>query len=291
MAIYDAKAALPGGEPGPWGDPVTISYDKRDVLLYAVGIGIQDLRFVYEGHADFAVFPTFPIRWGSAGAPIDEAFVPRSPGPLNIDAERYLEMLQPLPTEGTVQVTSRLVGVHPRGRGNGFVECESNVTDEQGNVCVRLVNGSFRRGVEELGDIEPFEGSGQTFSAKIAVPETSPDVTVEARIPKNQAHIYRLSGDYNPLHIDPESAKFGGFDEPILHGLCTFGHCGQLLLGALCDGDASRFRKIKVRFSAPVYLDDTLRLAAWHDGPGRVIFEARVGDTTVVSNAYFEFAA
>ena len=291
MAIYDAKAALPGGEPGPWGDPVTISYDKRDVLLYAVGIGIQDLRFVYEGHADFAVFPTFPIRWGSAGAPIDEAFVPRSPGPLNIDAERYLEMLQPLPTEGTVQVTSRLVGVHPRGRGNGFVECESNVTDEQGNVCVRLVNGSFRRGVEELGDIEPFEGSGQTFSAKIAVPETSPDVTVEVRIPKNQAHIYRLSGDYNPLHIDPESAKFGGFDEPILHGLCTFGHCGQLLLGALCDGDASRFRKIKVRFSAPVYLDDTLRLAAWHDGTGRVIFEARVGDTTVVSNAYFEFAA
>ncbi len=291
MAIYDAEAALPGGEPGPWGDPVTISYDKRDVLLYAVGIGIQDLRFVYEGHADFAVFPTFPIRWGSAGAPIDEAFVPRSPGPLNIDAERYLEMLQPLPTEGTVQVTSRLVGVHPRGRGNGFVECESNVTDEQGNVCVRLVNGSFRRGVEELGDIEPFEGSGQTFSAKIAVPETSPDVTVEARIPKNQAHVYRLSGDYNPLHIDPESAKFGGFDEPILHGLCTFGHCGQLLLAALCDGDASRFRKIKVRFSAPVYLDDTLRLAAWHDGPGRVIFEARVGDTTVVSNAYFEFAA
>lgn len=290
MAIYDAKAALPGGEPGRWGDPVTISYDKRDVLLYAVGIGIQDLRFVYEGHADFAVFPTFPIRWGSAGAPIDEAFVPRSPGPLNIDAERYLEMLRPLPTEGTVQVTSRLVGVHPRGKGNGFVECESNVTDEQGNVCVRLVNGSFRRGVEELGDIEPFEGSGQTFSAKIAVPETPPDVTVEVRIPKNQAHIYRLSGDYNPLHIDPESAKFGGFDEPILHGLCTFGHCGQLLLGALCDGDASRFRKIKVRFSAPVYLDDTLRLAAWHDGPGRVIFEARVGDTTVVSNAYFEFA-
>lgn len=291
MAIYDAKAALPGGEPGPWGEPVTITYDKRDVLLYAVGIGIQDLRFVYEGHTDFAVFPTFPIRWGSAGAPIDETLVPRSPGPLNIDAERYLEVLRPLPTEGSVQVTSRLVGVHPRGKGNGFVECESNVTDEQGNVCVRLVNGSFRRGVEELGDIEPFEGSGQTFSAKIALPETPPDVTVEAQIAKNQAHIYRLSGDYNPLHIDPESAKFGGFDQPILHGLCTFGHCGQLLLGALCDGDAGRFRKIKVRFSAPVYLDDTLRLVAWHDGPGRVIFEARVDDTTVVSNAYFEFAA
>jgi acyl dehydratase len=153
-----------------------------------------------------------------------------------------------------------------------------------------MVNGSFRRGVEKLGDIEAFEGSGQTFSAKIAVPDTAPDVTTEARIANNQAHIYRLSGDYNPLHIDPESAQFGGFDEPILHGLCTFGHCAQLLLGALCDGDSGRFRKIKVRFSSPVYPADTLAVRAWHDGPGRVIFEARVGDTVVVSNAYFEYA-
>lgn len=289
MPTYNAQAALPGGEPGPWGEPVTINYEKRDVLLYAVGIGIQDLRFVFEGHADFAVFPTFPIRWGSAGAPIDLALVPRSPGPLNIDAERYLEMVRPLPTEGTVKVTSRLIGVHPRGKGNGFVESESNVTDADGNVCVRMVNGSFRRGIEKLGDIEPFEGSGQTFSAKIAVPETTPDVACEVLIPKNQAHIYRLSGDYNPLHIDPEAAKFGGFSEPILHGLCTFGHCAQLLLNALCGGDAARFKKIKVRFSSPVFLDDSMQILAWHDGPGRVIFEARVNDTVVVSNAYFEY--
>jgi peroxisomal enoyl-CoA hydratase 2 len=289
MPTYDAKQALPDGAPGPWGDPISISYDQRDVLLYAVGIGIEDLRFVFEGHADFAVFPTFPIRWGSAGAPIDESLIPRSPGPLNIDAERYLEMVRPLPTEGAVQVTSHLIGVHPRGKGNGFVECESNVTDAEGNLCVRMVNGSFRRGVEKLGDIEPFEGSGQTFSAKISVPDTAPDVEVEALIGSNQAHIYRLSGDYNPLHIDPAAARFGGFDEPILHGLCTFGHCAQMLLGALCEGDASRFRKIKVRFSSPVFLEDRLNLKAWHDGPGRVVFEAHVGDKVVVSNAYFEY--
>ena len=71
MAKYDALAALPNGEPGPWGDPVEIAYDKRDVLLYAVGIGIRDLGFVYEGHPGFSVFPTFPIRWGGAGAPSD----------------------------------------------------------------------------------------------------------------------------------------------------------------------------------------------------------------------------
>ena len=291
VAVYNALAALPGGEPGAWGEPVSIAYDRRDVLLYAVGIGTRDLRFVYENHGEFAVFPTFPIRWGGVGAPLDTAHVPNSPGPLNIDAERYLELVRPLPLSGTVQVRSRVIGIHPRGRGNGFVEFESEVTGEDGEVFVRMVNGSFRRGVEGLGDIEPFEGAGQTFSEKIAVPDRAPDVTASAVIADNQAHIYRLSGDYNPLHIDPESARFGGFDEVILHGLCTFGHSGQLLLGALADGDPARFRKIKVRFSAPVFLNDTLTVRGWSDGDGRVVFEACVDDRVVVSNAYFEYAA
>lgn len=290
MVTYNAKAALPNGEPGPWGDAVSISYDQRDVLLYAVGIGTTDLRFVYEGHPNFAVFPTFSIRWGGAGVPVDRTNVPPSPGPLNIDAERYIELLRPLPVAGTVKVTSRLIGVHPRGTGNGFVETESNVTDAHGDLCVRMINGSFRRGVERLGDIAPFEGSGQTFSAKIPVPDRPADVDVSVLIAANQAHIYRLSGDYNPLHIDPASAKFGGFDTPILHGLCTFGHCAHVLLGALAGSDAPRFRKLKVRFSSPVYPGDRLQVLAWKDGPGRVLFEARVGDKVVVSNAYFEFA-
>ena len=290
MAIYNAKAALPNGKPGPWGDAVSIAYDRRDVMLYAVGIGSEALRFTFEGDPAFAVFPTFPIRWGGSGAVIDPALIPPSPGPLNIDAERYIEQLRPLPTAGKVQVCSRLVGAHPRGKGNGFVETESNVTDADGNLYVRMVNGSFRRGVEKLGDIEPFEGCGMTYSAPIAVPARTPDLDVGAHIASNQAHIYRLSGDYNPLHIDPVSAKFGGFDRPILHGLCTFGHCAQLLLGVLCDGDPARFRKLKVRFSSPVYPEDHLRVLAWHDGTGRVLFEARVGDKVVVSHAYFEYA-
>ena len=291
MATYNAVEALPGGEPGPWGEAVEIAYDRRDVLLYAVGIGSRDLRFVYERHPAFAVFPTFAIRWGGAGAPLDTTLVPNSPGPLNIDAERYLELVKPLPTAGTVFVRSRVIGIHPRGRGNGFVEFESEVTDADGDVCVKMVNGSFRRGVRQLGDIEPFAGAGQTYSQKIAVPDRDPDVAVAARVADNQAHVYRLSGDYNPLHIDPEAARFGGFDEPILHGLCTFGHCAHLLLGALGEGDPGRFGKIKVRFSAPVFLNDLLDVRAWHDDDGRVIFEARVDDRVVVSNAYFEYAA
>ena len=256
-----------------------------------------DLRFVYEGHPAFAVFPTFPIRWGGSGAPIDTALVPNSPGPLNIDAERYLEMVKPLPTAGSVFVRSRVVGIHPRGRGNGFVEFESNVTDADGDVCIKMVNGSFRRGVAELGDIEPFEGAGTTYSQKLSVPDRQPDVTAQARIGDNQAHIYRLSGDYNPLHIDPDAARFGGFDAPILHGLCTFGHCAQLLLDTLAAGDPTRFRKIKVRFSAPVLLNEDLQVRAWEDtaaagnGDSRVVFEARARDQVVVSNAYFQYAS
>lgn len=291
MATYRATEALPNGEPGPWGQAVEISYDQRDVLLYAVGIGTSDLRFVYERHPDFAVFPTFPIRWGGAGAPLDHNLVPNSPGPLNIDAERYLESLKPLPTSGSVFVRSRVIGIHPRGRGNGFVEYESIVTDADGDIYVKMVNGSFRRGVKKLGDIEPFEGSGQTYSQKITVPDREPDATMIQWLSHNEAQIYRLSGDYNPLHIDPDAARFGGFHEPILHGLCTFGHCADLLLTILADGDPARFRKIKVRFSAPVFMNEEIEVRAWHDGKGRAIFELKAADRVVVSNAYFEYAA
>ena len=103
MAVYQAAKALPDGGPGPWGDPVTIEYERRDVLLYAVGIGTTDLRFVYEGHSGFSVFPTFSIRWGGAGAPVDTTAVPSSPGPLNIDADDISKCSHRCPRLGKVQ--------------------------------------------------------------------------------------------------------------------------------------------------------------------------------------------
>ena len=289
MVTYSPEAVLHGDEPGPWGEAVPITYTDRDVMLYAVGIGCADLRFVYEKHPAFAVFPTFSIRWGGVGMVRDDKALPPSPGPLTIDAERLIETLAPLPRAGTVKVRSRLIAVHPRGKGNAFVEREAEVTDDKGNVCVRMISGSFRRGVEKLGDIAPFEGRGQTRSTRNDMPTRAPDIDVSADIALNHANLYRLSGDYNPLHIDPEAARIGGFRAPILHGLCTYGHCAHLLLGALCDGDPSRFASLKVRFSSPVYPGDRLRVVGWRDGPGRVIFEARVQDQVVVSNAFFTY--
>ena len=286
---YQPELLLPGGVAGAWSPPQPISYTQRDVLLYAVGIGCTDLRQVYEQHPAFAVFPTFAIRWGGAGLQIDPQALPPSPGPLTIDAERFIQQLAPLPLAGTVQARSRLLAVHPRGKGAAFVEFETEVQDDAGRACVRIVTGVFRRGVAALGDIAPFTGAGTSQSARLAAPDRPADLTASARIATNQAQLYRLSGDYNPLHIDPAAAEFGGFPAPILHGLCTYGHCGQLLLGALCGGDAARFGALKARFSSPVYPGDLLTLQAWHDGPGRVLYRALVGDKAVVSDAFFTY--
>ncbi len=289
MPTYNAQAALPGGEPGPWGDATTITYDQRDVLLYALGLGINDLRYVYEGHDAYAVFPTFPIRWGWEGLVMDPAHIPPSPAPLSIDAERYLSVQRPLPLEGQVFVRSRLLSAHPRKNGAAFVECESVVEDADGNAYLNMINGAYFRGVEKLGDIEAFEGAGELFSTALPTPDQAPDLIIESHLDAALAKLYRLSGDDNPLHIDPAAAQFGGFDRPILHGLCTYGHCAYRLLAELADGDASRFQSIRVRFTAPVYPGDHLTIRAWHDGPGRVLFNALVDDTVVVGNAVFEY--
>jgi acyl dehydratase len=193
--------------------------------------------------------------------------------------------------QGTVQVRSRLLAAHPRSKGAAFVEVESEVHDADGRLCVRQVVGSYRRGVAALGDIEPFEGRGQTRSVKLPPPARPPELRLHLPIAANQALLYRLSGDYNPLHIDPEAAKTGGFDAPILHGLCTLGHCAQALLDALAEGEAARFRSLGLRFASPVLPGDRLDLLVWQQAPGQVLFEARVGERVVVSNGRFGYAA
>ncbi len=289
VPAFNPALVLRDQQPGPWGAAVPISYDPRDVLLYAVGIGCQDLRYVYEGHPGFAVFPTFGIRWGSTGLTLDHNAVPFAPGPLLIDAERTIEQLAPLPLAGTVMVRSRLLAVHPRGKGAAFSEYETEVHTQDGLLCLRMMTGFLQRGLVQLGDIAPFVGCGVSRSQRTQLPERAPDLTLHAPIAANQAQLYRLSGDYNPLHVDPVAAQHGGFEAPILHGLCTYGLCAQLLLGALCDGDPQRFGTLRARFSAPVLPGDVLHVVAWHDGPGRVLFEARVGDRAVVSHASFDY--
>lgn len=291
MATYHPEQLLDGDAPGPWSAPVELRYDQRDVLLYAVGIGCTDLRQVYERDPGFAVFPTFAIRWGGLGLKVDEQALPPSPGPLTIDAERSLTQHAPLPPAGAVRVRSRLTALHPRGQGAALVEGETEVVQaggaDDGRLCLSMGFATYRRGVAAIGDIAPFAGQGTSRSVKLGTPERAPDLDLGTTIAANQAMVYRLSGDWNPLHISPEAARFGGFDAPILHGLCTLGHCAQMLLGAVAGGDAARFKHLSLRFSSPVLPGDRLQVLGWHEAPGQLQFEARVGGRAVVSHARF----
>ena len=206
-----------------------------------------------------------------------------------------MEVLKPLPTKGKLFASAKVAGFHDKGTG-ALVEFETKVTDEAGEEVVRLVNGEFFRGIDVLGDIGYFDDAGVTYSQKVPIPDRPPDFAVERPIPNNAAHIYRLSGDFLPHHIDPASAQRVGYDRVILHGLCTFGYISGSLLTALCGNDVRRFSKIKMRFAAPVFMGEMLKVEAWHDehhsGPGgRVIFQvrARERNEVVVNSAYFEY--
>ena len=142
-----------------------------------------------------------------------------------------------------------------------------------------------------LGDIEPFTGSGQTFSSKIEVPDKMPDVMLETRISLNQAQIYRLSGDYNALHVDPSATAFwrirGAHPPWFMYVKVML----QICCSALFAVGRQAFPQTESAVSAPVYPGDTLGLRAWHDGDGRALFEAHVGEVVVINNAYFEYAS
>ena len=115
---------------------------------------------------------------------------------------------------------------------------------------------------------------------------TRPDFTVSYLIPENQAALYRLNGDFNPLHIDPDFAKRGGFPRPILHGLCTYGHAVRAILYKTCDGDVRRFKEFKTRLSGVVYPGDSLVTEGWRSQEGRYLIQSRTDRGIVLSHAY-----
>jgi hypothetical protein len=224
----------------------TVSYNRKDLILYAVGIGCTELPFVYENAPGFSAFPTYPIVLSFKGtsndvlnfpspAMMDTMNTPPLPGTtVGLDGERYLEVLHPLPQEGTFQLTSKLMGVHKRGKG-ALVENEVTLSDDK-HTYVRMVSGAFLVGAKNF---EP-ENAGKTNSENIKVPQREPDAVEETATSPFQTHIYRLSGDYNPLHIDPRFAKISGFKEPILHGLCSLGIATRAVLKNFAGNDSSQ---------------------------------------------------
>ena len=259
--------------------PVEVAYGPKDCMLYALGLGFgqdpmneDELAFVYE--KNLKALPTmatvlgYGVSWARA-AGIDQLRV--------VNGEQGFVLHKPLKPEGTVVGHSRIIEVIDKGAGKGaLILSERKVSDKAtGELIATVTQTAFCRGDGGFG------GPPRTAPAPHPIPDRAPDLVCDLPTRPEMALIYRLSGDYNPLHAEPAFAKAAGFERPILHGLGTFGVSGHAVLKTLCGYDPSRLVAFAGRFSAPVFPGETIRTEMWRDGPV-VSFRARVVERDVV---------
>ena len=288
--LIDVEAALAHVYPA-----VELGYDEKDLMLYALGVGAgadpKDLPFLFELHPDFCAVPTFVVAPALKVALADAMRGERSPG-LSYGFERILhvtqqtELRKPLPRAATLRHVPRVTAIYDRTK-YALVVTQVRSYDESGE---ELARNEFTISVRGAGGF----GGDPGPSAEVHVPPSrAPDGQVEQRIREDQALLYRLSGDRNPLHVDPEFAHAFGLPRPILHGLCTYGFAARHVLRAAAGDDAGRFKGIRVKFAAPVFPGETLVTQVWREGPTRVVFQSKVKerDKVVLSNAAVELFA
>ncbi|EHK21351.1 uncharacterized protein TRIVIDRAFT_70294 [Trichoderma virens Gv29-8] len=259
------------------GSPTEYSFTERDAILYNLGVGAKrkELKYVFEGAEDFQVLPTFGvIPPFSADMPFDyDALVPNFSPMMLLHGEQFLEIRKfPLPTAGRLLSRGKLLEVIDKGSASIVKTGITTVNAENGEDVFYNEMTVFLRGAGGFGGAK----RGQDRGAATAVnepPKRAPDVVVEEATSEDQAAIYRLSGDYNPLHIDPGFAKMGGFKAPILHGLCTFGVAGKAVYDRF-----GAFKNIKVRFAGPVIPGQTIVTEMWREGK-KVFFQCKVKET------------
>lgn len=266
------------------------SYTRRDTMLYALGVGAgqdpeaRDLRFVYE--EDLQALPTMAVVHGYPG------FWQKEPQ-YGIDwkkvlhAEQSVTFERPLPVEGEVRSELTIDAIVDKGAEKGaLLYSTRRVFDCGDDVLLASVQQvSFLRGDGGKG------GSDTVPPKPYAIPDRPADIELAASTRPEQALIYRLSGDYNPLHADPGVARDAGLPRPILHGLCTYGIAGRVVLDALCANEPGRMKKLDGRFTAPVLPGDDLRVSIWREGEGRAAYRVDVParGVTAINNGYVEF--
>jgi acyl dehydratase len=263
--------------------PLTYRFTTRDTILYALGVGApadwlakDELKFVYENSFDFCALPTMPVIY--SGAMIkdivggDIAGIRFNPMML-VHGEQMLELKKQLPVEGTITATPVIRNIYDKGSGM-LIETDVSCRDEKGDLVAVTTSSMFIRG---LGGFGGERGSNEPLE----MPNRAPDKRHEEVTLTKQALIYRLSGDINPLHADPDMAKIGRFETPILHGLATYGFAGRALLKHFADNKPERFKSMRVRFSKEVYPGDTLITEMWQTDNG-VLFQTKVKERDVV---------
>jgi acyl dehydratase len=261
------------------------AYTRKDVQLYALGINHgsdpldpADLAYVYE--KKLIVPPTFALVLGvvslkDMGLGIDFTRV--------VHAEQAIESYRPLAPEGTVVTETRITEVWDLGATKGAVlAVQRDLFDPAGVHLARCVQKALCRNDGGFGGAAP--------PPRSVVPgmEREPDVRSTIEILPQQALLYRLSGDRNPLHVDPEAARAAGFERPILHGLATFGLIARELLRRYAAHDATRFNAMSARFSAAVFPGRPMDLHAWN-AAGRVAFKAFQDSRLVIDGGSFSF--
>jgi acyl dehydratase len=223
------------------------------------------------------VLPTFAVIIGSGGGNM------RAVGDIDmtklVHGEQAIELAGPIPVEGTVKTTGKITGIYDKGKGAVIVtEARSSLVSD-GEPLFTTTMSAFIRGEGGFG------GDRGPSGPRNVAPERAPDASVTYTTRPEQALIYRLSGDRNPLHADPKFAAMGGFDRPILHGLCTYGFTGRALLNALCGGDNEKFEHMEGRFSSPVFPGESLTIDMWKIADGEAVFATKGGDGRTVIDA------
>jgi acyl dehydratase len=259
--------------------PYDRSWTSKDALLYAVGVGaggddpLKELAFTTENSGGLVqqVLPTYAVLLAQVpGARRIGDFDPA----MLVHAEQAFELHRPLPAEGAVRATSKVTGIYDKGKGALVVSEATAVDPETGEPVITSRSSAFIRGEGGFGGDR---GPRDDWAA----PDRKPDHEVTYRTRPEQALIYRLSGDRNPLHSDPAFAARAGFDHPILHGLCTYGVTGRALLHTLAGSDPARFASMSGRFSSPVVPGESLMVSMWAEGK-TAVFRTTKEDGTVV---------
>jgi acyl dehydratase len=256
------------------------AWTNQETMLYALGVGmgadpmdVKELAFVYE--RNLKALPSFAsvIRSRPVTSTGPEARMQLNPV-LIVDGERNITFHKPVPAEAKIKTKGRVLGVFDKGDKGAVVVNETIITDEAGDPIATIQSALVARGDGGFGG--PAEGQPEPHT----VPTRAPDRSVDMVTAPGQALIYRLSGDRNPLHADPEFAKRAGFPRPILHGLCTYGITCRAVLQTYADYDAAAFKSHAARFSSPVFPGETITVDLWQDGPV-ISFEARIKERGV----------
>ncbi len=261
---------------------VDLPHAYRDVetMLYALSVGLgrdpldrRELDYVYEGTALLKTLPS------QATVMVPDMFPPDLGWDFTqvLHAEQRLQLFRPLPAAAELLVNKRIVDVIDRGPSLGAVvlfEAEGRLAKDD-TVLFVLGNTIIARGDGGFG------GPNGKGPAPHRVPRREPDLTCELPTRPDQALLYRLNEDRNPLHADPQRARDAGFDRPILHGLCTYGIACHAILRTICEYDHTLISGLDARFSAPVMPGDTIATDMWQDGPV-VSFQCRAVERDVV---------